>query len=108
MIIYVNITVEQSNLKVLLVIFCSLIANNSAGSLTIMTYARMILIFRSICTLKFIANCRHLISTPEKVFIKHKNYKICLFNTDKLTLAREDTALSKNSWEVLRGGGSIV
>jgi hypothetical protein len=50
--IHVNITMEQSHLKVLLAIFCSLIANNCAGALMIMTDARMTLIFRSTCTLK--------------------------------------------------------
>jgi hypothetical protein len=28
------------------------------------------------------ANCRHLISTPQKVFIKHKKHKSCLFEID--------------------------
>ena len=68
----------------------------------------MDLISKPFCAVTFLtAGHSNLISAVKIIFIRHKVQQNIL-NTNRLTLAKEETALSKNSWEVLRGGGSIV
>ena len=71
----------------------------------------MDLISKPFCTVTLLtAGYSHLVSAVKSIFIRHIKYSniYIIHNTHRLTLAKEDTALSKNSWEVLRGGGSIV